>query len=81
MFAPLPTKDIQPPDWFFVVWREDGGPPTKRYDDKSDAVGEAERLARTSPGARFFVLLAVAAVAQPLPPVITTPLRDPEIPF
>lgn len=44
---------------FWLVWNPDGGPPTYRHDTQDGAIGEAERLARAHPGARFFVLQAI----------------------
>ena len=45
-----------PPFW--IVWREDGGTPTKKHKTFSKARDEAQRLARAIPGAHFIVMAA-----------------------
>lgn len=46
---------------FWMVWREGGGAPTYPHDSYKAASAEAERLARTQPGAKFTVLEAVSS--------------------
>lgn len=45
---------------FWMVWCERGGTsaPTVKHHSRSDAVKEAERLARLNPGNRFWILKA-----------------------
>jgi hypothetical protein len=44
---------------FWMVWRENGGGPTRQYPAEKSAEIEAERLARENPGANFVVLESV----------------------
>lgn len=44
---------------FFLVWCEGGGPPSVRHHTYVQAKKEAQRLARSMPGLRFTVLVAV----------------------
>ena len=46
---------------FWIVWCENGGPPTIRHNTEQSARVEAERLARNVPGRRFVVLRTIAA--------------------
>ena len=49
---------------FFVVWSPTGlKPPSIRHDTFQSAHIEAERLAKSMPGAEFFVLKAVSRTA------------------
>jgi hypothetical protein len=43
---------------FWMVWCERGGgnAPTKKHFSRTDAISEAERLARNNPGQRFWIL-------------------------
>lgn len=46
---------------FWLVWSPTGKtPPSRRHDLKEEATTEAERLARATPGAEFYVLEAHA---------------------
>lgn len=45
---------------FFMVWNPSGGSPVFRHSLRSQAVQEAERLARLHPEQVFFVLGAVS---------------------
>lgn len=46
---------------FYLVWCEDGNPPTFKHDTLESATQEAERLARKNPGRTFVVLQAYSA--------------------
>lgn len=46
---------------FWMVWCPNGHAPTVKHPYKSDAYGEAERLARNNPGQIFIVLQAIGA--------------------
>ena len=70
---------MQPNDFeFWMVWRNDGHAPTKEHGSEREARKEAERLATSNPGVRFYVLKAVGAV-ESVKPVQWIPLQD--IPF
>jgi hypothetical protein len=45
---------------FWMVWNPKGGHPTKQHASQVIAEGEAQRLARSSPGNQFYVLRAVS---------------------
>jgi len=47
---------------FWLVWCENGGPPTVKHTDIASAECEAERLARKHRGTTFVVLEALASV-------------------
>lgn len=47
---------------FYMVWRENGGTPTRQHIDVGAARAEAERLARQHPGSRFYVLASIGDV-------------------
>lgn len=66
---------------FWMVWRE--GTPTTRYrhGSKRAALDEAERLARTNVGDRFYVLKATAAVVCDEQPVRRLTMISDPIPF
>jgi hypothetical protein len=53
--APKPTKTPA----FWLVWRENGGNPTKKHATEDAARAEAERLAKKHPAVHFFVLPAL----------------------
>jgi hypothetical protein len=62
---------------FFMVLRENRAAPISLlYSHESDAAREAERLARNSPGDRFFVMRSVASVVLPLQPVEWKPTES-----
>lgn len=46
---------------FWVVWNPERRPPMYRHMNEEDAIREAERLARMSPGETFIVLQTVCA--------------------
>lgn len=48
--------DFRPPFW--LVWCEDGGPPTVKHVTYARAKAEAQRLARAHPGEHFVVMAA-----------------------
>jgi hypothetical protein len=56
-------------DEFWMVWREFGGTPTYKHPNEDSARREAERLARMTPGVRFYILREADSVVMPLPPV------------
>lgn len=67
---------------FWLVWNPDGGPPTHRHDTEDSAEAEAERLARAHPGARFFVMQAVALrTMDAMQRVRLCPGADDDMPF
>lgn len=45
---------------FYVVWQPEHGIPKVQHDSLEQAKAEAERLARLSPGKKFFVLRAMS---------------------
>lgn len=47
---------------FWMIYAENGGPPTYQHPTESGARAEAERLARTNRGKKFYVLKAIADV-------------------
>ena len=47
---------------FFMVYRENGSPPTFRHATQTAAEKEAERLARAYPGNKFHVLACISSV-------------------
>lgn len=53
------SKSTEP--LFWCVWCDGGGNPTVKHDDYQTARREAQRLARSNPGARFVVLAAAVA--------------------
>jgi len=66
---------------FWAVWRVDGGgPPTKRHASKSDAIKEADRLARQS-SAKYYVLESVGYVEVPDIPARYTELTGKSMDF
>lgn len=54
------TADDRGPFW--LVWNPQGNSPQARHPTEVCALNEATRLARLTPGARFYVLCAVAVV-------------------
>ncbi|WP_068091037.1 hypothetical protein [Novosphingobium rosa] len=68
-----------PPFW--LVWCENGGPPTVKHPDEGSANREADRLAKCSPGRRFFVLATISAVTHHHTVVERFDLTDDGIPF
>lgn len=67
---------------FFLVWRDasnypQGNTPRFRHPEFNAATKEAQRLARTEPGTRFFVVEAVAfevcEVSEPKHTILTYP--------
>lgn len=60
---------------FWLVWRPDGYPPSKRHTSKAAAYTESRRLAEANPGKEFFVLEAIQLSKKP-EPVSTIELRD-----
>jgi hypothetical protein len=51
------SRDAPP---FWLVWCPSAGPPNKQHGSRAGAHQEAERLARQSPGERFYVLEPVS---------------------
>ena len=47
---------------FWLVWNSNGYPPNYRHETRQSAELEAERLARLTPGARFYVLMPIAEI-------------------
>jgi hypothetical protein len=43
---------------FWMVWNPQGSQPTAKHYQRTDALAEAERLARKCPGETFYVLEA-----------------------
>lgn len=74
--ADAPTA---PPFW--LVWCENGGPPTVKHPDEASAIREAERLAKRSPGLRFFVLATICAATHQHTVFERFDLTDDGIPF
>lgn len=66
---------------FWLVWHEDGGEPRVRHNSKQSALNEAERLAKLTPGERFFVLKATAGVVANEPDLQRVKFIDDPIPF
>lgn len=66
---------------FWMVWHEDGGHPRYRHHSKKAALDEATRLAKLTPGERFFVLKATAGVIAKEPDVAHVKFVPDEIPF
>lgn len=54
-----PQQDIA----FFIVWNPQGGNPKQRHGSPYLAIEEAKRLARLSPGQKFYVA-RVSGVAE-----------------
>ena len=52
---------------FWMVWSEKSNETSHRHDTPQSARAEAERLAKTFPGVRFFVLGAEGFAAVPNP--------------
>lgn len=78
----MPLTLTPSPTAFWLVWRDNGGPPTVRHRTLDAAEAEAKRLAEHCPGERFFVLEALVAVTKP-PTVVVERLTggSGEIPF
>lgn len=53
------VDNVEPKQPFWIVWCDGGGVPTVKHQTIHSARIEAERLARTNPGQRFHVLLAL----------------------
>lgn len=68
-----------PPYW--LVWREDGSPPTYRHRGPIEAQKEAERLARAHPGKSFVVLCPISRVTETRLQVENFDPTDDGIPF
>lgn len=64
---------------FWLVWNPDGHAPTVQHGSAEAAQREAERLARTNPGQRFYVLEPVAMIERS--DVRITRFDNSEIPF
>jgi hypothetical protein len=62
---------------YWMVHSPGGGPANKQYDDMSEAITEARRLASASPGKRFCVLESALCyeVRQPEPVVVRIETR------
>ena len=63
---------------FYVVWNPDNGPPRFRHEFEWQATREAERLAASNPGQKFYVLGAISVSENRT--VVTTQLRQ-ALPF
>jgi hypothetical protein len=68
-------------DPFWMVWSERGHAPTYKHDSNRSATSEAERLARTNPGERFYVLRAMRYVERHDVIRVELNIGDEEIPF
>jgi hypothetical protein len=53
---------------FFMVWRDGSFATRFRHDTEHSAKAEAARLARETPGTKFYVLCALGFAEQPPPP-------------
>lgn len=49
---------------FWLVWRDNGPQPTMKHKTLESAKQEAERLARTVPGAVFYVVQPVSSATK-----------------
>ncbi len=56
---------------FYIVWNPKGNAPFKRHTFESEALKEAERLAKTQPNTEFFVALCTDRMFVPTAPVRT----------
>lgn len=64
---------------FHMIWKDGGGAPTRKHTTFDEAQHEAERLARATPGVRFYVMTAehYAVFTEP----VTWVQLDAEVPF
>ena len=78
--TPIPHQPD--PQAFWLVWRENGGPPTVRHDSHEAALTEAKRLAEKCPGEVFLVLEAMTLVTKPVAAMVVRPhVNGSSIPF
>lgn len=75
---PTPPDDAREQQ-FWIVWGEKSGTTGIRYYTRSQAFGEAKRLAGETPGENFYVMQAVTR-AWSDNPVHTAPVGSNEIP-
>lgn len=71
---------MNPEKTFYMVWRQGTGHIHFQHEIYESARREAERLARATPSATFYVLRAVGYAEIPPPPSIFKELEE-EIPF
>ena len=66
---------------YWLVWQEDGGPPTVKHETQEAAEQEAERLARAFNGRSFVVLAPLARFTERRVTVERFEIDDDSVPF
>lgn len=68
---------MRPDEQFWMVWNPEGHAPTVAHDSEYSALREAERLARSHMGLRFYVLHGVTYVERNDVRVVDLPVPIP----
>jgi hypothetical protein len=68
---------------FWMIYNPNAGPPQQMHHFDTEAIAEAERLARANPGVRFVLLEAVDVFEVEMSPVTRTTLSpcSDDVPF